>query len=33
VVGGERGFFTDKMDLARRELKTLGREGGCYGHN
>jgi len=26
-------FFTDKMDLARRELRTLGREGGCKGYN
>jgi len=28
VDGGERGFFTDKMDLVQRELKTLEREGG-----
>jgi len=25
---GRERFFTDKMDLARRELKTLGKEGG-----
>jgi len=30
---GRERFFTDKMDLARRELKALGREGGCKGRN